>query len=650
VKSLAAFFKITHAKAPRLQRKNDSVISSNSAPLREILFFERGSRRFLIAGSGLRNFRRSISNSPAELEIAVNISKVSEGTLSETMNVTPSLPTLTLRAVLHQSADSFADRIALSDVGGKPYTYASFLSNVQTVSQLLHNRGVITGDRVAILSENKPQWGIAYFAVTTMGAIAVPILPDFHPAEIHHIVRQSDCRAIFVSSRLYEKLEDLESSPLTSIILIDDFSLIPPRTRKEGLKDVLEEGGREFAKLKELALKLVGRLPANVKEDDLAAIVYTSGTTGHSKGVMLTHKNIVSDALATTQIVAVGPEDRMLSILPLSHMYECTLGLVLPILQGAAIYYLDKPPSAGVLLPALETVKPTIMLSVPLVIEKMFKSRILPRFTSSPIVRNLYRVPLVRNRLHRLAGRKLLQSFGGKLKVFCIGGAPLAPEVELFLREARFPYAIGYGLTETSPLVVGTGSEQTRRHSAGLTLPGMDVRIDHPDPSTGEGEILVHGPTVMKGYYRDRARTEEVLTNDGWFKTGDLGVFDKDGYLYIRGRLKNMILGPNGKNIYPEEIESIINEFDMVLESLVFQNDNHLEARVYLNYEELDREFARENVVESRVREVIAERLENLRRQINERLSSFSRIQKLIEQREPFEKTPTQKIKRHLYV
>lgn len=566
------------------------------------------------------------------------------------MNVTPSLPSLTLRAVLHQSEDLYASRIALSNVGEKPFSYASLMSNIKTVSQLLHNRGVITGDRVAILSENKPQWGIAYFAVTTMGAVAVPILPDFHPSDVHHIIRQSECKAVFVSTRLYEKLEELKSHHLTSIILIDDFSLIPPRTKKEGLKEALEEGGREFAKIKELAMKFVGRLPANVGENDLAAIVYTSGTTGHSKGVMLTHKNIVSDALATTQIVTVGPDDRMLSILPLSHMYECTLGLVLPLLKGAAVYYLDKPPSAGVLLPALESVKPTIMLSVPLVIEKMFKSRILPRFTRSPVVRNLYRIPLVRKRLHRIAGKKLLRSFGGKLKLFCIGGAPLAPEVESFLREAKFPYAIGYGLTETSPLVVGTGSERTRQHSAGLPLPGIDVRIDHPDPSTGEGEILIHGPTVMKGYYRDRARTDEVLSKDGWFRTGDLGVFDKDGYLYIRGRLKNMILGANGKNIYPEEIESIINEFDIVLESLVFHQDNHLVARIYLNYEEIEREFGEDQASEPQIREHIGTRLDNLRRQINARLPSFSRIQRLIEQREPFEKTPTQKIKRHVYV
>jgi long-chain acyl-CoA synthetase len=560
------------------------------------------------------------------------------------------LPDLTLRSVLQQSADSFANRIAFSNVDGEPYTYSALMSHVQTVSNLLHNRGVITGDRVAILSENKPQWGIAYFAVTTMGAIAVPILPDFHPADVHHIIRHAECKAIFVSARLYEKLEDLELHYLTTIILIDDFSLIPPRTRKESLRDMLEEGGREFSKLKERALKLVGRLSVDVQEDDLAAIVYTSGTTGHSKGVMLTHKNIVSDALATTQIVSVGPDDRMLSILPLSHMYECTLGLVLPILQGAAVYYLDKPPSAGVLLPALEAVKPTIMLSVPLVIEKMFKSRILPRFTGSLLIRNLYRVPLVRKRLHKIAGKKLLRSFGGELKVFCIGGAPLAPEVELFLREARFPYAVGYGLTETSPLVAGTGSEKARLHSTGLPLPGIDIRIDYPNPSTGDGEILVRGPTVMKGYYRDPSRTAEVLTKDGWFKTGDLGVFDEDGYLYIKGRIKNMILGPNGKNIYPEEIESIINEFDLVLESLVFQQTNHLEARVYLNYEELDREFAKDQLAEAQVRKQIAARLDHLRRQINSRLSSFARIQKLIEQREPFEKTPTQKIKRHLYI
>ena len=562
----------------------------------------------------------------------------------------PPLEKLTLRALLQRSATAFADQPALSAVNGQVYTYATLFSHVQTVSHLLHSRGVVTGDRVALLSENKPQWGIAYFAITMMGAVVVPILPDFHMTEVQHIIQHSECKAVFVSKRLYGKLENLEVRHLTTVVLLDDFSLVPPRTTKEKLMEVLEEGGREFARLKERALKFVGRISVDVEEGDLAAIVYTSGTTGHSKGVMLTHKNIVSDAIATSQIVSIGPSDRFLSILPLAHMYECTLGMVTPILSGASVYYLDKPPTAPVLLPALDSVKPTIMLSVPLVIEKMFKTRILPRLTGSAVTRSLYRVPFIRKQLHRAAGRKLLKTFGGALKLFCIGGAPLAADVEQFLREARFPYAIGYGLTETSPLVVGTGPSTTRHQSAGKSLPGINIRIDNPDPSNGEGEILVQGPTVMKGYYKDNARTEEVMTQDGWLRTGDLGVVDEDGYVFVKGRLKNLILGPNGKNVYPEAIESVINEFEIVLESLVFQQNNQIAARVHLNYEELDRKFAGENLPDSQIRERVKALLEDLRRQINDRLSSHSRIQTLIEQTEPFEKTPTQKIKRHLYV
>ena len=562
----------------------------------------------------------------------------------------PPLEKLTLRALLQRSATAFADQPALSAVNGQVYTYATLFSHVQTVSHLLRSRGVVAGDRVALLSENKPQWGIAYFATTMMGAVVVPILPDFHLTEVQHIIQHSECKAVFVSKRLFGKLENLELRHLTTVVLLDDFSLVPPRTTKEKLMEVLEEGGREFARLKERALKFVGRISVDVEEGDLAAIVYTSGTTGHSKGVMLTHKNIVSDAIATSQIVSIGPNDRFLSILPLAHMYECTLGMVTPILSGASVYYLDKPPTAPVLLPALESVKPTIMLSVPLVIEKMFKTRILPRLTGSPVTRSLYRVPFIRKQLHRAAGRKLLKTFGGALKLFCIGGAPLAADVEQFLREARFPYAIGYGLTETSPLVVGTGPSTTRHQSAGKSLPGINIRIDNPDPSNGEGEILVQGPTVMKGYYKDNARTEEVMTGDGWLRTGDLGVVDEDGYVFVKGRLKNLILGPNGKNVYPEAIESVINEFEIVLESLVFQQNNQIAARVHLNYEELDRKFAGENLPDSQIRERVKALLEDLRRQINDRLSSHSRIQTLIEQTEPFEKTPTQKIKRHLYV
>jgi long-chain acyl-CoA synthetase len=535
-------------------------------------------------------------------------------------------------------------------VGGQELTYTALFEQVQTISHLLHERGVIAGDRVAILGENTPNWGTVFFAVTTMGAIAVPILPDFHPTEIHQILRHADAKALFVSRRLFPKIEDAEVPSLATTLLLDDFSVIPPRTKKDRLAELFDQGSREYAKLKEAALKLARRISPTVRGDDIASIIYTSGTTGHSKGVMLTHSNIVSDAIAIPQIVAVSMEDRFLSILPLSHSYECTLGLITPVMIGASVYYLDRPPTAAALLPALQVVRPTVMLSVPLVIEKIFKTKVHPQFTKNVVRRGLYAVPFIRKRLHRIAGKKLLATFGGALRLFPIGGAPLAPDVELFLREAGFPYTIGYGLTETAPLVAGTSPGKSRYRSTGPPTPGTRIRIEHPDPATGEGEIVIKGPTVMKGYFRDPERTASVFTADGWFRSGDLGVFDKDGYLYIKGRLKNMILGPNGKNIYPEELESIISEFELVLESLVYEQDNQLVSRIHLNYEEVERILNSVGKREAQLRREVATLLDHLKQQINQRLPSYARIQRIIEQTEPFEKTPTQKIKRHLYV
>jgi long-chain acyl-CoA synthetase len=557
----------------------------------------------------------------------------------------PSLKTLTLNALFKQSVTAYGSKIALAEIDGMEITFTELGKRVQAVSHLLHEHGVIAGDRVAILSENSPQWGIVYFAVITMGAVVVPILPDFHATEVQHILRHSTAKMIFVSEKLYGKIEDSAIASLHAIFLIDNFSFVPMETKKDKLQELVEEGGRELAKLKEAALKLTGRQPVEVSENDLASIIYTSGTTGNSKGVMLSHKNIVFDAIATTQIVDVGPEDRMLSMLPLSHAYECTLGLVAPILGGGSVYYLDKPPTPRVLLPALQKVKPTILLTVPLVMEKIYKARIQPQFKKNPMIRAAYKLPLIRKKLNQIAGKKLLDSFGGCLRCFCIGGASLSPDVEFFLREAKFPYAIGYGLTETSPLISGTGPETTVFRAAGKALTGVEFKIDNPNPQTGEGEILARGAMIMKGYYKDEARTAEVL-KDGWFSTGDLGVINKNGYLFIKGRLKNMILGPNGENIYPEEIEAVINEDDLVLESLVFQRDDKLLARVHLNYEVLDEQFSAENLNE----EIIQKLLEELRQRVNQQVSAFSRLKKIIEQPEPFEKTPTQKIKRYLYI
>ena len=555
----------------------------------------------------------------------------------------------TLQSIIEESCRNHSSHIALSYTDEEPIQYSDLKRQIDHLSGFLKNQGVTHGDRVAILGENSPQWGIAYFAITTMGSIAVPILPDFNTSEIHHILGHSGSKIIFISERYYHKIEDLDFTEFNSVILLNDFSIINPATSKATLQQLISEGSKELRKIKNLVLSLAGFIPKEINEDDIASIIYTSGTTGHSKGVMLTHKNIVWNALASSKIPDFTSDDRMLSVLPLAHVYECTLGLVIPIMCGSSVYYIKKPPTAAVLLPALEKVKPTAMLTVPLIIEKMYKTRILPEIKKRFLIRLIYKFPMIRRRIHKIAGNKLMESFGGAIKFFGIGGSALAPEVERFLREAEFPYAIGYGLTETSPLIAGANAEKTRYRSTGPLVPGLEVRIENEDSNTGIGEIVVRGPSIMKGYYRDPGLTAKVLSGDGWFRTGDLGSFDKDGYLYIQGRLKNVILGPSGENIYPEVIESVMNRFDIVLESLVYQDEGQLVARVHLDYEKLDAEFSDLDLTESQARERIEQLCEDMKKQVNDQVSSFSRIARVIEQTEPFEKTPTQKIKRYLY-
>ncbi|HHS12450.1 MAG TPA: long-chain fatty acid--CoA ligase [bacterium] len=553
----------------------------------------------------------------------------------------------TLPCLLKESVRRFAGNPALAEVDGETITYTGVGNLVQHVSRYLRQRGVHEGDRVAILSENMPHWPIAYFSILSLGAVAVPILTDFHANEIAHILKHSQCKVLFVSEKMLDKWQETGVQP-ENAILIDDFSLLPRQTTRERLRELIQEGRIEIQKIKEIILPSTKECA--VREDDLAVIIYTSGTTGHSKGVMLTHRNIVSNALLTNSVVQVHDSDRLLSILPLSHTYECTIGLVIPILGGACIHYLGKPPVARYLLPALEKVRPTMMLTVPLIMEKIYKLRILPQLMEKPVTRFAMRLTAARKGLYRIAGKKLMKLFGGRLRFFGIGGAALAPAVERFLADSGFPYSVGYGLTETSPLISGSPVDAMRFRSSGKVLPEEEVIIHDPDPRTGEGEIWVRGPNVMKGYYEDPEKTAEVLTSEGWFRTGDLGLKDADNYLFIKGRLKNMIVGPSGENIYPEEIESVINKSPWVLESLVFEQEGALSARVHPNYEYLEEQTSRNHMTVSDSKRYIGKLLEELRGEVNGQLSSFSRIRRIIEQVEPFEKTPTQKIKRYLYV
>jgi len=558
------------------------------------------------------------------------------------------LDKLTLKCVLERSAIQFATKPCVSWVDGKPIRYNEFYEQVKEVQLFLQEGGISKGDKVAILSENSPNWGITYFAITTLGAVAVPILPDFRDNEVHHILRHSGSKAVFISKKQFIKIEELDNEQLQLRILIDDFSILEPETTLAKLKNTISKKTRPLTKFADSALKFTGLRSSEVDEDDVACILYTSGTTGNSKGVVLTHKNLVFDSIEILTIQNVVETDRFVSVLPLPHTYECTLGLIMPIMKGAAIYYLDKLPTPSVLLPALQKIKPTIMLTVPLIMEKIFKNKIQPTLTSNIVLKTLYKFPPTRKLLHYAAGKKLYMSFGGKLHFFGIGGALLSPDVERFLRNSKFPYAIGYGLTETSPLLAGADPNFTKYRSTGTVPSNIKVRIYDPDPKTGEGEIQAMGDNVMKGYFKDPERTKEVFTDDGWFKTGDLGIM-KNGYLYIKGRLKNVIVGASGENIYPEDIQSVINQHHNVLESVVYKTDGRIVARVHLNYELIDREQRTKKANEKQMREFIGDLLQNIRKEVNSQVSAFSSIKRIIEQREPFEKTPTKKIKRYLY-
>lgn len=547
------------------------------------------------------------------------------------------LHSLTLPSLLHRSVALYADYEAVGYVDGEAISYRTLAQRVRETAAGLGALGVEPGDRVAILSENMPNWSIAYLAVTTMGAVAVPILPDFSEIEVRNILEHSEASVVFASQRLRPKLalddRDGKRDPAATrtVITLDDFAGLPPA-------ELTSEDAADAA------------VPA---EDDLAAIIYTSGTTGSSKGVMLTHKNIVSNVEAARPIAEMSPGEKMVSLLPLSHTYECTIGLLVPLSGGASVWYLDKPPSPTVLMPALEKIRPHLMLTVPLFIEKIYRNRVLATLQKKAVLRAAMRVAPLRRLLHRAAGKKVTAIFGGRLHFFGIGGAAVAPDVERFMRDARFPYAIGYGLTETAPLLAGSGPKNTLFRSTGPALEGVELRVADPDPKTGEGEIQARGPNVMRGYYRDPERTAETFTADGWFRTGDLGAIDARGNVFIRGRLKNMILGPSGENIYPEELEAVINAEPLVQDSLVLQKGGQLVALVNLNVDAFKEYLGdvKSNVNDEldRLRIEAEAFLAELQQRVNAQLSAFARISRFIPQLEPFEKTPTMKIKRYLY-
>ena len=534
----------------------------------------------------------------------------------------------TLYEVLQNSLEKFSARTAFSLWRGADVTYSEVGQRVKEIQDMLVDADIHPGDRVAILSSSVPNWGVAYFAITTAGYVVVPIMPDFTSEDIDRIVEHSDTKALFVSDRLFSKLAKKTADKLNIVI----------RTKNLGVIAQNVKGGNGST-----------RLP---KPEDLAAIIYTSGTTSSPKGVMLSHYNLCAQLEMIDKLFMVYPEDIFLSVLPLAHTYECTIGLILAFYHGSHVVYLDKAPTVSTLLPALKEVRPTIMLTVPLIIEKIYRGAVLKKFTSSAIMRALYGVGFIRKMLHRVAGKTLTKTFGGRVRFFGIGGAKLDSTVEQFLLEAKFIYDIGYGLTETAPLLAGAVDGMLRLGSTGPLLQGVEGRIENPN-AEGIGELVVKSPSQMIGYYKNEEATKAVFTEDGWFRTGDLACFDKDGWLYIKGRLKNMILGSSGENIYPEDIESVLNQHVFITESLVTEHEGHLVALVNFDmeaikarYEELMDGFEEKKEEWAKVRDEV---MDDIKQWINARVNRNSRITEVVEEEEEFVKTPSKKIRRFLY-
>ena len=501
------------------------------------------------------------------------------------------------------------------------YTYHTFKGKCDSLSKLLTQYGIGAGDKVAILSQSMPNWSVAFFSIVPFGRIAIPILPDSSANEIINILEHSESKVIFVSQKLASKLSQEVREKMTLVIDVDTLEII------HADEDKFTCDGRTS-------------VPT---PDDIATIIYTSGTTGSAKGVVLSHRNLASNVITCYHSCKRTEKDRWLSVLPMAHTLEMTLSMLYPMYCGATVYYLPKPPVASLLLKALKIVRPTTMLTVPLIIEKVYKGSVLPTIQKS---RTLTWMSKNMNGLMcKIIGMKLKATFGGHMSFYGIGGAKLDPEVENFLLKAGFPYAIGYGLTETSPLLGYSMNGWRTVGSFGYPVYNVRLKLHNVNPETGEGEIVAKGPNVMLGYYKDPQRTKSVFTEDGWFRTSDIAIQDEKGRFFIKGRNSNMILGPSGENIYPEEIENVINNVEGVSESIVVERDGKLVALVQPaeNYIQWDKES------EDKLYEKLDAWKAKLLKITNKNVSKASQVSSVEVMKEPFEKTATQKIRRFKY-
>ncbi len=532
------------------------------------------------------------------------------------------------------------DQPAFTDyTKGTSFTYGQAAKKIEELHILFEQTKLSHGDKVALIGKNTPHWVITYLAVVTYGAVIVPILQDFNPNDVHHIVNHSESVFLFCSDNIWDNLEEEKMETILASFSIDDFRCLNQKDGA-GVQKVITQIPSIYNQKypKELSpqdLNYAGR-----SNSELAMLSYTSGTTGFSKGVMLSGNNLAGNITFGIKTRLLHKESRVLSFLPLAHAYGCAFDFLVGTCSGSHIYFLNKIPSPKVLVKAFEEIRPTVIFMVPLIIEKIYKKSILPSLNKRGI-RFALNIPILNDKMYEQINKKLVNSFGGAFSEIIIGGAPINQEVEKFLQKIKFPFTIGYGMTECGPLISYSNHKNFIPTSAGKVLDTMKVKIDSPDPYNIVGEILVKGENVMMGYYKNENATKDVFTEDWWLKTGDLGTIDKDSNIYIRGRSKSMILSSNGQNIYPEEIEAKLNNMPFVMESLVFEKGGKLYALVYPDYEASD-----ESNVTQQDLELI---MEENRNELNKTLASYENLTKIHLYPNEFVKTPKRSIKRYLY-